>query len=173
MKLYRAKIPAIAHDVIERLCASGDIEVEAKNREEAEKDLQAIMEFFQQQDQELREDVREHMANHSVPYDQYGSTRNKLAESRNHPTGDDIDRFLARQFVENFMISNFIEEVYGEDKDIYKRILEILRSHDVDERGLREEARDKVKNLREGTVEYEIALGKALKEVKKRHGLIQ
>ena len=78
----------------------------------------------------------------------------RMAQDWGHPTGDDVEKYLARQFVENFMISNFVEEVYGEDKDIYKAILEILRNNDVDERALREEARAKIANVREGTVEY-------------------
>ena len=69
-------------------------------------------------------------------------------------------------------ISNFIEEVYGDDRIIYKQILEILKEHDVDERALRVEAKEKIQNIPEGTVDYEIALSKAIREVKKRHGLI-
>ena len=38
-------------------------------------------------------------------------------------------------------------------------------------RAIREEAAAKVKNVREGTVEYEIALADAVREVKKRRGL--
>jgi hypothetical protein len=96
-----------------------------------------------------------------------------MADEWGHPTGDDVERFLARQFVENFMISRFIEEVYAEDKDLYKKVLAILRDQHVDEHALRDEAREQIKNIPEGTVDYEIALSKALKEVKKRHGLIQ
>jgi hypothetical protein len=70
------------------------------------------------------------------------------------------------------MISRFVEEVFAEDKDIYKAMLEILRKHDVDERAIRDEALEKIKNIAEGTVEYEIALSRAIKDVKKRHGLI-
>ena len=40
------------------------------------------------------------------------------------------------------------------------------------ERALRAEAREKIANIAEGTVDYEIALSKAIREVKKRHGLI-
>ena len=71
------------------------------------------------------------------------------------------------------MISRFVDEVYSEDKELYKRVLGILRDQRVDEHALRDEAREQVKNIPEGTVDYEIALSKALKEVKKRHGLIQ
>jgi len=42
----------------------------------------------------------------------------------------------------------------------------------VDERGLRDEAREQIKNVSEGTVEYEMAFARALRSVKKRRGLI-
>jgi hypothetical protein len=173
MKLYRSRIPTIAHAIIDTLTREGLIEVASDGRSEAELDLVAIMEEYLRRDSDLRDSVREHMADHSVPYDEYGRTRNKVAESMGHPTGDDVQRFLARQMTENFMISRWIEEVFGEDKDIYKRMYAILEAHDVDERALRDEAQEKIRNIPEGTVDYEIALSKALRDVKKRHGLIQ
>lgn len=173
MKLYRLKIPGIAHDVIDRLCLEEMIEVTNENRPEAELDLVAIMEEYSRRDHELRERVKEHMSTHSVPYDRYGKIRGQLALEMGHPTGDDVERFLARQFVETFMMSNYVDEVFAEDKDLYKRILEVVRSHDVDERELRDEAREKIKNIPEGTVDYELALSEAMRDVKKRHGLIR
>ena len=171
MKLYRARIPTIAHAVLQRLSNDGDIELEPENRTEAEQDLVAIMEMYIRRDGDLREAVREEMERRGIPYDQYGKTRSDLADRWGHPVGDDVDRFLARQFVENFMISRFISEVFGEDKDIYKKILDVLKSHDVDERALRAEAEGLIKNVKAGTTEYPEAFNRALKEVKKRHGL--
>ena len=162
MKLYRAKIPEIASEVIERLSADGDIEVLPERREEAERDLIAIMEEFRRQDFALRDRIRDYMA---VP-------KKRLAEEMDHPIGDDIERFLCRQFIENMMITPNIEEVYEEDQVIHRKVMEVLRSHDVDEREIREEAVTKIKNVQEGTVDYEIALQKAVKDVKKRRGLI-
>ncbi|MCB9778316.1 MAG: DUF507 family protein [Alphaproteobacteria bacterium] len=173
MKLYRMKIPQIAHDVIAQLCEAGLIEVGNENRPEAEQDLVAIMEEYSRRDYALRERVKEHMSVRSVPYDQYGKVRGALAGEMGHPTGDDVERFLARQFVENFMITRWVDEVFGEDKDLYNKIRDILKGHNVDERALREEAAGKIKNLKEGTVDYELALAEALRDVKKRHGLIR
>lgn len=172
MKLYRVKVPEIAHAVIERLSVGGMLEVEPDNKSEAELDLVAIMEEYQRRDMALRDSVRELMSRRGIPYDQYGKTRGRMADEWGHPTGDDVERFLARQFMENFMISNFIEEVFGEDKAMYKLIMDILFEFNVDERALRDEARSKIQNIEEGTVDYEIALSKAVREVKKRHGLI-
>lgn len=172
MKLYRAKVPGIAAAVIAHLTKEGSIEVEPDNRQEAEQDLIAIMENFLQRDQALRAAVKERMHERNIPYNRYGRTRGQLADQWGHPLGDDVDRFLSRQMVENFMISNFVEEVYADDAEIYKAILGILSEHDVDEEAIREEARTKLKNVQEGTVEYEIALQKAVRDVKKRHGLL-
>jgi len=172
MKLYRAKVPVIAREVIERLSADGDIEVLPERKEEAERDLIAIMEEFRRRDMQLRDRIRDYMAARKVPYSEFGRTKKRMAEELDHPVGDDIERFLTRQFIENMLITPNIEEVYEEDRVIHKKVMEVLRSHHVDEREIREEAVSKIKNVREGTVDYEIALQKAVKEVKKRRGLI-
>ena len=172
MKLYRAKIPVVAKEVVEKLCIEGDIEVAIENREEAERDFAAIMDEYLRRDMDLRNRIRDYMARRNIPYDQYGRTRTQLAEEQDHPLGDDVERFLARQFVENLMITRFVDEIYEEDNVMYKKILEILRSHDVDERAIREEAKNRVKNVQEGTVDYEVALQRAIKEEKKRRGLL-
>ena len=172
MKLYRAKIPAIAKEVLVALTQDGDIEIDADNLEEAEKDLVAIMEEFRRRDMALRDLVRDHMADRRIPYSEYGRTRKRMADETSHPVGDDIERFLARQFTESMMISRFVDEVYEEDKTIYKKVLGVLRSNDVDEGEIREEAMTKIKNVRQGTVDYEIALQDAMREVRRRRGLI-
>ena len=172
MKLYRTRIPTIAKAVVEQLCNGDYIEVELENRPEAEQDLISIMEEYLRRDYQLRDKVKDHMAAGGISYDQYGKIRNKLAEEWNHPTGDAVEKYLARQFIENFMISRFVEEVYTEDAMLWRKTLGVIRSHDVDERALRDEARSLIKNEREGTVDYEIALQRSLRDVKKRRGLI-
>ncbi len=173
MKLYRVKIGPIAHEVIQTLNDTALIEVDPEKRQEAELDLVAIMEEYLRRDSALREAVREDMSAHNIPYEQYGKVRSKMAEEWGHPTGDDVERFLSRQMVENFMISHFVTEVFADDKEIFKKILQILVQNDVDEGALRAEAQERIQNIPEGTVDYELALNRAMKEVKKRHGLLQ
>jgi hypothetical protein len=173
MKLYRVKIAPIAHEVIRTLTEAQLIEVDPEKRQDAELDLVAIMEEYLRRDSALREAVRENMSAHNIPYEQYGKVRSKMAEEWGHPTGDDVERFLSRQMVENFMISHFVTEVFADDKEIFKKILQILVQNDVDEGALRAEAQERIQNIPEGTVDYELALNRAMKEVKKRHGLLQ
>ncbi len=172
MRLYRTRIPMIAHAVIDNLCNDGDIDVVLEERPEAEEDLVAIMETFLKRDLDLRDAVKDTMSKRSIPYDRYSKVRSEIAEGWGHPTGESVKKYLARQFVENFMISNFVQEVYSDDERLFRKILDIIRSFDVDERGLRDEAKGLVKNISEGTVDYEIAFAEALKETKRRHGLL-
>ncbi len=172
MKLYRNRIPEIATNVLAGLINDGDIEVEPENKSEAEQDLISIMEEYLRRDMELRNNARDMMARAGIGADQYPKIRSRMAEEWNHPTGDDVERFLARQFVENCMISRFVEEVYADDHALWKKILTAIKSHDVDERELRDEARGLIKNVNEGTVEYEMAFSRALRDVRKRRGLI-
>jgi uncharacterized protein len=172
MKLYRAKIPVIAKSVLERLVTEGDIEVRPENREEAEKDLAAIMDEYLRRDNDLRDQIKDFMSSQNIPYSDFGRTRKRLADELGHPLGDDVERFLCRQFIENMMISPNIDEVYEEDRAIYKKVMEVLKANDVDENEIREEALSRMKNVQEGTVDYELQLQEQMKQVKKRRGLI-
>ena len=172
MKLYRAKIPEIAKETIALLTTDGDIEVEAENREEAERDLVAIMEEYVRRDSNFRASVKDDMARRNTPYNQYGRTRSRMAEQMGHPLGDDIERFLTRQFIENMLISRFVEEVYSADEDIHKKVIVLLRGYNVDENEIREVAQARIKNVKEGTVDWEIELQKAVRDEKKRRGLL-
>lgn len=171
MRLYRSKVPVIAKEVVEVLCADGDIEVLGENREEAETDLSAIMDEYLRLDNEFRNRVRDYMDRRKLPYSDYGRARKALAEQTKHPMGDDVQRFLARQFVEAMMISRFVEEVFEEDRILYRKVIGVLNKHHVDEREIREAAMGRIKNVREGTIEFEIALEKAVREEKKVRGL--
>jgi hypothetical protein len=172
VKLYRAKVPVIAHDVFELLVRENDVEVAVENRAEAEKDLVAIMEDFLKRDQEFRDGIRDEMSRRAISVDQYGSVRKAHAEQSGHPVGEDVERYLCRQFLENMMISRFVDEVYEDDKIIYKKVMGVLRSHDVDEREIRDAAASRIKNFKEGTVAYEDAMRVAMRDERKRRGLV-
>jgi uncharacterized protein len=169
MKLYRAKVPVIAEEVIRTLVEHKDIEV--TDHKEAEADLVAIMEEFLRRDAAVRKKAKDVMARRKLPYAEYGRIRKAVADEMDHPTYNDVQKFLNRQFIENLMISRFVDEVWSEDAVLRKKIAEVLERHDVDEQAIREEAAGKVKNVKEGTVEYEIALNDAIREVKRRRGL--
>lgn len=171
MKLYRARVPAIAHAVIERLVNDGDLDVELEARADAEADLVAIMESYLRRDQDLREAVRNEMERRNMPYNEYTKARTDVASQWNHPTGNEVEKFLSRQFNENFMISPSIGEVFGDEREMFRKMVDTLKNFDVDEGALRAEAEERIKNVAEGSVERQDALNRALRDVRKKHGL--
>lgn len=172
MKLYRARIPQIADKCIEVLEDAGHIEITPGRRPEAVADLEAIMEDYLRRDSQLRESTRDRMAEEGISYDQYGRTRARMAGQMEHPTGDDVERFLVRQFIEMMLNSPNVDEVFAEDAILYRKLMEVIQAFDVDEDAIRDEARSKIKNVAEGTMEYEIAMRHAIRDVKKRMGLL-
>ena len=172
MKLYLANVQTISSRIIELLSNDGSIEVTASNRVESENDLSAIMEEFLRRDRQIMRETKDTMSAFQIPYDQFSEQRSKLCKKQGHPTGKDIEKYLARQFIESFMMSNFVEEVYSTDEELYKKILPVLRSFHVDENQIREEAKAKIANISEGTVEYEMSLRQAILEVKRKKGLL-
>ena len=128
MRLYKAKVPEIASALIQTLNDDGHIEVENANRTEAEADMVAIMHEYLNRDRLLRESVRERMSRLSIPYDQYSKIRSQIAQDWGHPIGNRVERYLSSQFIESFMISHFIEEVYSADHIMRKSILEVLKT---------------------------------------------
>tara|TARA_R110001583_G_scaffold12612_7_gene55832 strand:- start:11181 stop:11705 length:525 start_codon:yes stop_codon:yes gene_type:complete len=173
MKLYLANVSAISLKVIETLVNDGSIEVLPVGRQEAARDLSAIMEEFLRREREITRETKDMMSRIKLPYDEFGSQKSKLSKRKKHPSGGDIEKFLSRQFIESFMISNFVDEVYATDDYMYKKMLTILRDFHVDENEVREEAMSRITNISKGTVEYEIALQSAIREVKQKRGLIK
>ena len=115
---------------------------------------------------------RTEMERKNVPYDQYSKTRSDVASSWGHPTGNEVEKYLSRQFLENFMMSPSVGEVFGDDRDMFRKIIDTLKKCDVDENALRAEAEERIKNVAEGSVERQEALNRALREVRKKHGLL-
>jgi hypothetical protein len=172
MRLYRSQVPRIAEDIVDTLQLEGDIVVEAPNREDAIQDLRAILDEYLRQESRVVQATREFMENNNITYDQFGKVKSRIAEERMHPTGDDGIKYIAGQILENFMISKYVDEVFGEDRGMRKIIMRIFRQHLVEEAELDREVRGRLKNLRPGTEKWEIEYKRQMDEVRRRKGLV-
>jgi hypothetical protein len=172
MRLYRSQIPRIAEDIIANLVLGGDVVVEAEDRDDAEQDVRAIMEEYLRQESRVVQETREHMESLKITYDQFGQVKSRFADSRSHPTGDDGIRWIVGQVLENFMMSRYVAEVFGDDRSMRKVIMEIFRKHLIDEADLDREVRARMKNMRTGTDMWEIEYRRIMDEVRGKRGLV-
>lgn len=172
MRLYRSQVPRIAEDIIRTLILEGDIVVEPDHVEDAERDLHAIMEEYVRQDNKVVQATREMMEARQITYDQFGKTKAQVAEESGHPTGDEGIKWVTGQIIENFMISRFVDEVFGEDRNMRKTILKIFRKHLVEEADLDREVRARLKNIRPGSPQWDIEYRRIMEEVRRKRGLV-
>ena len=86
-------------------------------------------------------------------------------------TGDEALDYIMDQLIRIFMNSQFVDEVFVEDHEIKRIMRPVLKHHMEIEDEIDQEARAKIKNLQEGTRDWEIEYAKAMSQVKKRRGL--
>ena len=172
MRLYRSQIPRIAEDIIATLVLDGDIVVEEGANADAEEDLKAIMEEYLRQESRVVQETREFMEANQITYDQFGRVKSQFAYKRGHPTGDDGIRWIIGQIIENFMISRFVEEVFGEDRKMKRTLMRLFRKHLIEEADLDREVRGRLKNMRPGTEKWDIEYRRVMDEVRRKRGLV-
>ena len=69
------------------------------------------------------------------------------------------------------MHSRFIDEVFGDDGDMRKKIQVILRKHMQVDTDIDHEVRRRIKNLQEGTATWEIEYQKVMDQLRRQHKL--
>jgi hypothetical protein len=170
MKIYRKVIPKIAKDVVRSLLASRAIEVEDGRRDEAELDVAGVVVDYLNTLDQLSSDAHDALQRHSLPAESLGRVKRSLAESRKVITGDGALEYVMDRMIEALFSSKNIEEVYFEDAELRKLLLESISKYlGVDEE-LDREVRGRLKNLREGTVEWETEYSRLINQMRNYQG---
>ena len=107
-----------------------------------------------------------------MSFSSYPKLKRKLAEQRRFVVGDEAIDYTMEQLIRTFMNSQFVEEIFSEDHELKRRMRGVLRRHTEIEEEIDQEARAKIKNLEEGTRDWEIEYARAMAQVKKRRGLM-
>jgi uncharacterized protein len=166
MRIYRKVIPKIAKDVIRLLLANRAIEVEDGRRDEAELDVAGVLVDYLNSLDRLKTDAQETLVRHSLPQEMLGRVKRSLAETRKIITGEGAKEHVVNLVIQGLFESKNIEEVFAEDNEIRKLVNEAMNKYlGVDEE-LDREVRGRLKNLREGTAEWEIEYGRLIEQMR-------
>jgi hypothetical protein len=172
MRLYRKIIPKIAREVVRTLHSKGDVEVEDGRMDEAELDLAAVMVEYMNEEERIVTEAKETMARRGLSYDRFAQVKKSLSEARGFKLGDEgIDHTL-NQMLEALFASKNIAEVYAADNDLRKFMKEVIDKYTAVDDDLDREARNRLKNLREGTPEWDIEYPRVVAHLKRQKGLI-
>ncbi len=172
MKIYRGKIKPIAEDVITKLVKEGDIEVAPEQIGETVLDVEAIIREYLRMDEEISRQAREIMQKKGTSYTEFGRIRRMLAEEKNFELGDRVIYWISNQIVECFMINSRVSEIFSEDHAIRRKIAAVFDAHLGIEKEVERETRERIKNLEEGTPEWELEYRRVYNQIARRKGLL-
>jgi hypothetical protein len=172
MKIYRGKIKPISEDIVTKLVEEGDIEVDTDQLMETILDVEAIIREYLRMDEEISRQAREIMQKRGTSYTEFGRIRRMLAEEKNFELGDRVIYWISNQIIECFMINSRITEIYSEDHAIRKKIAQVFDAHLGIEKEVERETRERIKNLQEGTPEWELEYRRVYNQIARRKGLL-
>lgn len=171
MALYRKIIPKIARDIVRTLCSKEAIEVEDSRMSEAELDLAAVIVAHLDTEEEISQEASETLSRLGMPKDRFSQMKQRFAERRGVKIGEEGISYLLSQLLEALFASKNIEEIYAEDMELRKTLKECLDKATKVSDEVDKEARAKLKNVREGTPEWDIEYPRMIATIKRQKGL--
>lgn len=171
MALYRKIIPKIARDIIKTLASKQAIEVDDAKLNEAELDLAAVMVGYLDTEEDISRDASDALIRLQLPREKFSQMKERFAERRGVKIGADGIDYLLNQLVEALFQSKNIEEVFAEDNELRKIIKECIDKAIKVSEEVEQEARARLKNIKEGTPEWDIEYPRMVAQVKRQRGL--
>ncbi|HEY0840299.1 MAG TPA: DUF507 family protein [Vulgatibacter sp.] len=172
MRLYPKVIPVIAREVVQTLMKENDIEVETLRINDAEMDMSAIMREYLASEERVNQATKEALERRGYDHSKFNQVKREMADVRGFKMGDEGIEYVIGQMIEFLLISRNVEEVYSEDAALRRKIFTIFKKHlDVDAE-LDRETRARMKNLTEGTAEWEVEYNRTIDQLKRARGLI-
>lgn len=169
MRLYRGKIETIAEDVIRTLKEQQSIELESEL--EARQDIEAVLKEYLRLEREIVDDAKNRMEIRGLGYSQLGKVKSQVSKERGAPSQDEVLPYLLDQIMHLLFHSTNVAEIFAEDVDLRKAITPILRKHMEVDSDLDREVRSKIKNLTEGTSDFDVEYARVMEQIKQKRGL--
>jgi len=166
MKIYRRVIPKIAKDIVRSLLANRAIEVEDGHRDEAELDIAGVFVDYMNEVDKLKHDAQEALERHHLTVEMLGRVKATMAEQRKVIVGEAAFEHVVDRTIAALFESRHIEEVFMEDNELRNIVKPAIQKYlGVDEE-LDREVRGRLKNLREGTAEWEVEYGRLIEQMR-------
>jgi hypothetical protein len=169
MRLYSAKVPVIAADVVKVLIASKDIE--AEHPREVEADVASVLNNYLTTEKEVNERAKDLLERTGRPQTEYNRLRQLVADEKGIKLGEDMLDYLLDQVVEIFNYSANVDEIFCEDVELRRKMAPIFKKHMAVDASVDAEVRAQIKHVQEGSRTWEIEYARVLEQVKRKHGI--
>lgn len=169
MRIPKARVPQVAAQILQSLIQHKDVETENPN--EVQLDIEAVLNQYVRDEQEITEKARDTIAKRGLPSSQLSRVKQQLAEQRQLKIGEEAVDYLVDQLIEFLMHSHNVDEIYAPDHRLRRLIREPLRQVGDAEGALRDEVRAQMKHVKEGTAVWEVEYQRIMEDVRRRKGL--
>ncbi|MGA9521734.1 MAG: DUF507 family protein [Myxococcaceae bacterium] len=172
MRIYPKVIPIVSREIIQKLTADGDIEVEPMRIADAEMDMSAIMREYLANEERVNQATREALERRGYDQSKFNQVKREMADVRGFKMGEEGIEYVINQMIEFLLISRNVEEVFSADNLLRGKFHVIMKKHfDVDEE-IDREARSRLKHLQEGTSAFDIEYNKTIEQIRRARGLV-
>ncbi|MCC6624070.1 MAG: DUF507 family protein [Deltaproteobacteria bacterium] len=166
MRLAKERIPQIAKTIVDTLVAKELVEVVDESRPEVELDVESVLKEYRRRDHEITEKAKDLVATRGLDFSQTYKLKAKLAAENGFGLNEDAVGYLADQIVEILLQSKHVDEIFGEDTDLRGAIAPILKKELHVDSDLDKQVKARIRNLQEGTSDYEIEYRKTLEQIR-------
>jgi hypothetical protein len=169
MRLFSGKVTPLSEELVKALADNKDIECES--RKEVVADLESVFTNYLRLDREASDKAKDMLQARSLPPSELPRLRKLAAEQKGIKLGDDLLDYLLDQLIEMLMHSGNVDEVFGEDHDLRRRMRPVLRKYLELDEALDGEVRGKLKHVQEGTRTWEVEYQRLMGDIQRRKGL--
>lgn len=171
MRLYRGKVGVIAEEMTQSLMADGDIEVESDMVGEVRLDIEAVLNEYRRKDREILERAKDAIAERSLDYGHTQKVRMRMAGKEGFGVGDKAMEYITTQLLESLLHSKNVEEIFAEDHTLRRKMVQVLKKHTEMDDALDREVKSKIKNLQEGSSDWEVEYSRVMGDTRRNKGL--
>jgi len=166
MRLLKERIPSVVKGIVDVLLAKELIEIAADSVSEVELDVESVLKEYRRRDYEITEKARDLVATRGLDYSQTFKLKSKLAQEQGFGLNDDAVGYLANQIVEILLQSSHVDEIFGDDNELRGAIAPILKKELNVDSDLDKQVKARIKNLQEGTTDYEVEYKKTMEQIR-------
>lgn len=169
MRLYQGRIPTIAADVVKALVSDGTIETEVPK--EVQADVESVLRGYLDAERQITEEAKDIIQARALPQHELNRIKRLVSDKKGIPIGDDMLDYMLDQIVAMLMYSNNVDEVYGEDVELRRKMTPILKREMALDEQLEQETRAKLRHVQEGTRTWEVEYQRVMADIRRRRGL--
>jgi hypothetical protein len=169
MRLFSGKIAGLSEELVKALAENQEIECES--RKEVARDLESVFTTYLDLDRQANERAKDLMQQRGMPQTEFARLKRLAAEQKGIKVGDEMMDYLLDQLIEMLLHSANVDEVFGEDHALRRRMRPILKKYlELDEE-MQSEVRSRLKHVQEGSRTWEVEYQRLMGEIQRRKGL--